>query len=114
MQIAAAQATQIPVSSERESYGLITVHVPFLDIDRGEIISNLGYSTSFLRNQKQQCRNRVRSYKNLDILSLDSPRKSIEEYWFLAPMLRLAIFLGFVEYFFSETLHHNLPVARAK
>ena len=27
--------------------------------DRGEMISNLGYSTSFPRNQKQQCRNRV-------------------------------------------------------
>ena len=28
--------------------------------DRGELRrSNLGYSTSFLRNQKQQCRNRV-------------------------------------------------------
>ena len=27
--------------------------------DQGEIISNLGYSTSFPCNQKQQCRNRV-------------------------------------------------------
>ena len=27
--------------------------------DRGEIISNLGYSPSFPREQKQQCRNRV-------------------------------------------------------
>ena len=27
--------------------------------DRGKIRSNLGYSTSFPRNQKQQCRNRV-------------------------------------------------------
>ena len=27
--------------------------------DRGELRSNLGYSTSFLCNQKQQCRNRV-------------------------------------------------------
>ena len=27
--------------------------------DRGEIRSNLGYSTSFPRKQKQQCRNRV-------------------------------------------------------
>ena len=27
--------------------------------DRGETKSNLGYSTSFPRNQKQQCRNRV-------------------------------------------------------
>ena len=27
--------------------------------DRGEIMSNLGYSTSFPHNQKQQCRNRV-------------------------------------------------------
>ena len=27
--------------------------------DRGDLRSNLGYSTTFLRNQKQQCRNRV-------------------------------------------------------
>ena len=38
----------------------------------------------------------------------------MEEYWFLAPMSRLADFLGFIEYPFSETLHNNLPVARAK
>ena len=43
----------------------------------------------------------------------------MEEYWFLAPMSRLrlaissALFLSFLS-FFSETLHNNLPVARAK
>ena len=36
------------------------------------------------------------------------------EYWFLAPMSKLAISLASFEYFFSETLHYNLPVTRAK
>ena len=71
--------------------------------DQGEIISNLGYSTSFPRNQKQQSRNRVRQLQKLKdnfILSINSPRKSIEEYSFLAPMLRLAIFSASCEYLF--------------
>ena len=34
----------------------------------------------------------------------------MEEYWFLAPMLMACDFVGFVEYFFSEALHDNLPV----
>ena len=39
----------------------------------------------------------------------------MEKYWFLAPMLRLAVFSAYlVEYFFSETLHDNLPIAWAK
>ena len=38
----------------------------------------------------------------------------MEEYWFLAPMSKLAISAASFEYFFSETLHNNLPVARAK
>ena len=38
----------------------------------------------------------------------------MEEYWFLAPMSRLAIFSASFEYFFSETFHNNLLVARAK
>ena len=37
----------------------------------------------------------------------------MEEYWFLAPMARLAISSSSL-IFFSETLHDNLPVARAK
>ena len=37
----------------------------------------------------------------------------MEEYWFLAPMLRLAISPTSLN-FFSETLHDNLPVVRAK
>ena len=38
----------------------------------------------------------------------------MEEYCFLAPMLRLAIFSASFNIFFSETLHDNLPVVRAK
>ena len=39
----------------------------------------------------------------------------MEEYWILAPThVKACYFLGIVEYFFSETLHNNLPVARAK
>ena len=39
----------------------------------------------------------------------------MEEYWFLAPMSRLAISSASLNFFFfSETLHDNLPVARAK
>ena len=37
----------------------------------------------------------------------------MEEYWFLAPMSRLAISSASLK-IFSETLHDNLPVARAK
>ena len=38
----------------------------------------------------------------------------MEEYWFLAPMSRLAISSASLNIFFSETFHDNLPVARAK
>ena len=37
----------------------------------------------------------------------------MEEYWFLAPMLRLAISSASLN-IFSETLHDNHPVVRAK
>ena len=37
----------------------------------------------------------------------------MEEYWFLAPILRLAIPSASLNVFFSETLHDNLPVVRA-
>ena len=37
----------------------------------------------------------------------------MEEYWFLAPMSRLAISSASLN-FFSETFHYNLPVARTK
>ena len=37
----------------------------------------------------------------------------MEEYWFLAPMSRLATSLALLN-FFSETLHDDLPIARAK
>ena len=81
--------------------------------DQGEI-SYLGYSTSFPRNQKQQCRNRVHwGYKHLKY-TFDK-RKLMEEYWFLAPMSRLsAISSAPLNIFFSETFHYNLSVARAK
>ena len=36
----------------------------------------------------------------------------MEEYWFLAPMLRLAISSASLKISVSETLHNNLPVAR--
>ena len=53
--------------------------------------------------------------KIYDILTINPPRKLMEEYWFLAPILRLAIpsALLNVFFFFSETLHDNLPVVRA-
>ena len=38
----------------------------------------------------------------------------MEEYWFLAAMLRLAISPTSLNIFFPETLHDNLPVVRAK
>ena len=37
----------------------------------------------------------------------------MEDYWFLAPMLRLAISSASLN-IFSETLHDNLPIVRAK
>ena len=38
----------------------------------------------------------------------------MEEYWFLAPILRLAISsTSFIYLFFSKTLQDNLPVVRA-
>ena len=37
----------------------------------------------------------------------------MEEYWFPAPMLRLVISSASLN-IFSETLHENLPVVRAK
>ena len=39
----------------------------------------------------------------------------MQKYWFPAPMLRLAISsASFNFFFFSETLHDNVPVVRAK
>ena len=42
-----------------------------------------------------------------------SAEKLMGEYWFLAPMLRLAISSASLN-IFVETLHNNLPVVRAK
>ena len=71
------------------------------------------YSTNFPRNQKQQCKNRPQKF-TIDIPSIYPPRKLMEEYFFLSPMLRLAISLASFEYFFSETLHDNLSLAKAQ
>ena len=38
----------------------------------------------------------------------------MEEYWFLAPTLTLAISSASLNFFFPETLHDNPPVVRAK
>ena len=38
----------------------------------------------------------------------------MEEYWFLAPMLRLTISSASFINFFSKTLQDNLPVVRTK
>ena len=57
-----------------------------LCIDRGEIIGKLKlvFSTSFPRNQKQQCRNHVDYVTQIyDIPSINPPRKLMEEYCFL-------------------------------
>ena len=51
--------------------------------------------------------------KIYDILSINPPRKLMEEYWFLAPMLKLAISSASFINFFSITLQDNLPVVRA-
>ena len=48
-----------------------------------------------------------------DILLINPPRKLMEEYWFLSPMLKLAISSASFINFFSITLQDNLPVARA-
>ena len=49
--------------------------------------SDLGYSTSFPRNHKQQRRNRAHALaiKICDISSINPPRKLMEVSWFLAP-----------------------------
>ena len=49
-----------------------------------------------------------------DLPSINLPRKLMEGYWFLAPMLRLAISSASLNIFFSETHHDNLLVLSAK
>ena len=82
--------------------------------DRGEMISNLWYSTSFPRNQKQQCKIPYISYKKLRYTFDKFAEKIDGRVLFPSPHVKACDFLGFVEHFFSETLHDNLPVARAK
>ena len=71
------------------------------------------YSISFPRDPEQQCRNRPQKF-TIDISSINPPRKLMGEYWFLAPMSRFAIWSASLNFFFPETFHDNLPVARAK
>ena len=61
----------------------------------------------------RQCRNRPKKF-TIDMPSKNPPGKLMEEYWFLTLMSRLAITSASFEFFFSETLHDNFRVARAK
>ena len=68
--------------------------------DRGEIISNLGYSTSFPRNQKNSVEIAYISYKNLPY-TLDKSAKKIDgRVMVLSPHVKAWNFVGLVECFF--------------
>ena len=54
------------------------------------------------------------SYKKLRYTFEKFAEKIDRRVLVLSPHVKACDFLGFVEYFFSETLHDNLPVARAK
>ena len=54
------------------------------------------------------------SYKNLRYTFDKSPEKIDGRVLVPSPHVKACDFLGFVEYIFSETLHDNLPVVRAK
>ena len=58
-------------------------------------------------------KSRTLAIKICDIPSINPPRKLMEES-VLSPHVKASDFLGFVEYFFSETLHDDLSVVRAK
>ena len=79
--------------------------------DRGEIISNLGYSTSFPRNQKN---NSVEiayiSYKNLRY-TFDKSAEKIDG-GVLAPMLKLAISSDLLNFFFLKLSMRIFPLNR--
>ena len=75
--------------------------------DRGEIISNLGYSTSFPPTKNNSVEIAYINNKKIkDILSINSPRKLMEEYQFLAPIPRLAISSALL-----STLHNKCKKA---
>ena len=73
---------------------------------------------NFWRDSKKRCMhcnyNSVEiariSYKINDIPSINLPRKLIEEYWFLAPMLRLAIPSASLNFFFCKRYAAILPL----
>ena len=68
--------------------------------DRGEIISNLGYSTSFPRNQKNSVEIAYISYKNLPY-TLDKSAKKIDGRVMVpSPHVKAWNFVGLVECFF--------------
>ena len=54
------------------------------------------------------------SYKNLRYTFDKFAEKIDGKVLVPSPHVKACDFLGFVEFFFSETLHDNLPVARAK
>ena len=56
---------------------------------------------AFPATKKQQCRNCPQK-STIDIPSLNPPRKLMEEYWFLAPMSRLAISSASLNIFFWD------------
>ena len=68
--------------------------------DRGEIISNLGYSTSAPRNPKNSVEIAYISYKNLPY-TLDKSAKKIDgRVMVLSPHVKAWNFVGLVECFF--------------
>ena len=54
------------------------------------------------------------SYKNLRYTSHKFTEKIDGRVLVPSPHVKACYFLGFVEYFFLETLHDNLPFAQAK
>ena len=84
--------------------------------DRGEIISNLGYSTSFHRNEKKGVEIAYISYKNLRYTFDKSAKKIDGRVLVPSPHVKACNSFGLVEFsfFFSETLHDNLAVVRTK
>ena len=85
--------------------------------DRGEIIDNLGYvySTSFLATKNNIIEIAYISYKNLRYIFDKSAEKMNGKVLVPSSHVKACDFLGFVEFFFSETLRDNLPVVvRAK
>ena len=77
--------------------------------DRGEIRSNLGYSTSFPRKKSNSVEIAYISYKNLRYTFDKSAEKIDGRVLLPSPHVKACDFLCYIK-FFSETLHDNLPV----